>query len=96
LQGGVPKSWNSRPIPFALRIEVQEQVEETLPITSLRNDTHHTKIPSPWFSEMENVSGYVSMLWKPTSVWRRTGPRCLQCKCCCRDFMGLVISRPWV
>jgi hypothetical protein len=30
LQGGVPKSRNSRPIPFSLCREVQEQVEEML------------------------------------------------------------------
>lgn len=30
LQGGLPKSRNSRPIPFALRKEVQEQIQEML------------------------------------------------------------------
>ena len=30
LQGGTPKSRNSRPIPFSLRQEVQEQIEEML------------------------------------------------------------------
>jgi hypothetical protein len=28
MQGGLPKSCNSRPIPFSLRREVREQVEE--------------------------------------------------------------------
>ena len=28
MQGGLPKSFNSRPIPFSLRREVREQIEE--------------------------------------------------------------------
>jgi len=30
VQGGIPKSRNSRPIPFALHREVQEQIEEMI------------------------------------------------------------------
>jgi hypothetical protein len=30
MQGGLPKSCNSRPIPFSLRREVREQIEEVI------------------------------------------------------------------
>jgi hypothetical protein len=30
MQGGLPKSCNSRPIPFSLQREVREQIEELI------------------------------------------------------------------